>query len=102
MENGTYDFELEMTTPLGRRRGSLTLAVLGNSLKGSLTMFTRTLPIREGLRKGNNIFFRGEMKTFMKTIPYQAEGEIRDRRIFMTIDSDLGRYAVQGSRMKRG
>ncbi|MGN1025424.1 MAG: hypothetical protein ACI4P4_03355 [Faecousia sp.] len=102
MENGTYDFALEMTTPLGRRRGSLALTVLGNTLKGSLTMFTRTLPIREGARKGNNIFFRGDMKTFMKIIPYQAEGEIRDRRIVMTIDSDLGRYAVQGNLTKRG
>lgn len=102
MENGTYDFALEMMTPLGRRRGSLALTVLGNTLKGSFTMFTRTLPIREGARQGNNIFFCGDMKTFMKTIPYQAEGEIRDRRICMTIASELGRYAVRGSRMKRG
>ena len=48
MDNGTYKYDLEMNAPLGKRRGNLELIVWNDFLNGTLTMFTRTFPIREG------------------------------------------------------
>ena len=48
MVNGTYRYDLVMSTPLGKRHGSLELMVWNHFLNGYLTMFTRTIPRRTG------------------------------------------------------
>lgn len=96
MENGTYKYDLEMSTPLGKRRGNLELMVWGDFLNGTLTMFTRTFPIRDGRRSGGSILFHGDMKTLMKMLPYQAEGTLLSSGIELTIETDQGKYPVTG------
>lgn len=97
MESGTYRYDLEMDTPLGKRHGNLELTVCGNALKGSLTMFTRTLPIQEGACTGNRLTFCGDMETFMKQYPYQAEGSICPSGVDLIISTEQGRYPVAGT-----
>ena len=100
MENGTYLYNLEMTTPLGIRHGSLELIVWKNFLNGYLTMFTRTIPIGEGMCDGNNVSFRGDMKTLMKMIPYQAEGQVSGNKISLDFMSESGHYHATGALVK--
>ena len=100
MENGTYLYDLEMTTPLGIRRGSLELIVWKDFLNGYLTMFTRTIPIGEGMCDGNNVSFRGDMKTLMKMIPYQAEGQISGNKISLDFATETCRYCATGTLVK--
>ena len=45
MKNQNRTYVLEMETPLGKRRGVLNLILLGDSVSGDLTLFTRTAPI---------------------------------------------------------
>lgn len=96
MENGTYRYDLEMKAPLGIRKGNLELMVWGDFLNGYLTMFTRTIPIKDGKRNGNKVSFHGDMKTLMKILPYQAEGTILASRIELTIETEQGAYPVTG------
>ena len=96
MENGSYLYAIEMSTPLGRRRGFLELIVWGNFLNGYMTMFTRCFPIQNGKRSENHISFQGEMKTMMKSLPYQAEGKITGNKISLVLATDSGRYQVSG------
>lgn len=96
MKNGTYRYALEMSTPLGRRRGYLELCVCKDVLSGSLNMFTRTTPILEGRCSGNQICFRGDMKTPMKTLPYAAGGTATDTGITLTLSTPQGLYPVEG------
>ena len=96
MENGTYRYDLEMNTPLGRRRGNLELMVLGDFLNGTLTMFTRTIPIKSGHRSGHQISFAGSMKTLMRELSYQAQGTVCSSGVDLMIETDQGRYPVTG------
>ena len=96
MDNGTYHYDLEMRTPLGIRRGNLELMVWGDFLNGYLTMFTRTIPIRNGKRSGNKITFEGDMKTLMNMIPYKAEGVVISSGISLMIETAQGNYPVTG------
>ncbi len=100
MENGTYLYDLQMTTPLGVRHGSLELIVWKNFLNGYLSMFTRTIPIREGMCDGSNVSFRGDMKTLMKMIPYQAEGQISGSNISLDFATETCRYPATGTLVK--
>ena len=96
MENGTYRYDLEMNTPLGKRRGNLELMVWGNFLNGYLTMFTRTIPIRSGKCFGNKVSFGGDMKTLMKMLPYQAEGTLSSGGAELIIETQQGNYHATG------
>lgn len=96
MEQQTIFYTLEMQTPLGKRRGSLELSRYGEFLNGVLTMFTRTTPIQDGRCSENQISFRGDMKTLMKTLPYQAEGELREKRLTLRFTTDQGCYPAEG------
>ena len=96
MDNGTYCFELEMSTPLGKRRGNLELMVWGDFLNGYLTMFTRTIPIQNGKRDGKQISFSGDMKTLMSTLPYRAQGSINASCLELEFVTERGKYPVSG------
>jgi len=96
MENGTYKYDLEMSTPLGKRRGNLELILWKDFLNGYLTMFTRTFPIREGKLDGSKVAFSGEMKTLMNMLPYKAQGSASSSGITLTIETNQGRYSVTG------
>lgn len=96
MKEGTYLYDLEMQTPLGRRRGNLELLIEKNWMNGYLTMFTRTIPIRNGVWHGNQISFEGDMKTMTKMIPYKAHGTVMQSGLNMTITTEQGTYPVVG------
>ena len=101
MDNGTYHYDLEMRAPLGMRRGNLELIVWGDFLNGYLTMFTRTIPIQNGSRDGNNIFFSGDMKTLMNMLPYKAEGTVSENGITLVFSTSQGQYPSKGSLTER-
>jgi len=96
MENGTYLYDLCMSVPLGKRRGELQLIVEDHFLNGYLTMFSRTIPIRNTQRTGNQISFAGEMITLMNTIPYKAVGSVAKDRIELEIMTERGNYSAFG------
>lgn len=101
MENGIYQYTLEMTTPLGVRHGNLELRVQTGFLNGSLTMFTRTIPIRDGQWEGNRISFCGDMKTLMKMLPYRAEGQISGNNVSLDFQTESTHYPATGYLIKR-
>lgn len=96
MKNGTYVYEIEMNTPLGKRRGNLELMVWDDFLNGYLTMFTRTIPFKKGTRTGNQITFEGDMKTLMKMIPYKASGSLSGSSVVLEIATEQGVYPASG------
>lgn len=94
MELRTY--ALEVQTPLGKRRGSLTLCVADGSVSGKLTLFTRITPIREGSLNGGEITFQGEMKLLTGMLPYQAGGALRESKLDITFRTARGCYEARG------
>lgn len=97
MKNGTYRYDLNMQTPLGRRRGKLELIIEKNWINGCLTMFTRTVPIRSSVLTGNQISFEGEMITVMNRLPYKAKGTVSVSGVELTLTTPKGEYPVLGT-----
>ena len=102
MKNQNHTYALEMETPLGKRRGVLNLVLLGDSVSGELTLFTRTTPILEGHRIGDSLAFQGEMRTLVGTLPYQASGALSEDTLEREICTARGHYAVRGIRREKG
>ena len=98
MKNGTYHYEVTMMVPLGKRNGTLKIAVLDDKMTGYLTMFTETLPITEGTCNGEQLTFSGQMKTLLNTFGYVADGIITQDQIELQFHTERGEYPAVGRR----
>lgn len=96
MENGYYQYAIEMKSPIGSRYGRLALTLCGESVSGMLTLFRQTLPIKNGSCRGESIRFAGEMKTMLYTLAYEAEGAISKTGIALTIKTEKGVFKAVG------
>ncbi len=96
MKDGTYQYALGMTVPLGKRKGILRFTLQNQRIQGALTMFTNTAPIAQGGLVGNRIWFAGTMKTLLSTIAYRAEGTVTRSNIKLVFRTSNGNYPADG------
>ena len=102
MENKTCTYVLQMQTPLGRRRGSLTLHLAGERLTGTLTLFTRTCPICQGIRTGRNLSFQGQLPTLAGPMHCQVQGVFHENMLLLELTTHRGTYPVTGILTQQG
>jgi len=95
-----YRYTIEMAVPLGRRAGTLTLAVEGGLVTGSLTLFERSCPIWDGHLDGDRLRFCGEMQTLLYSLPYTADGTVSDRELNLTFETQKGKFSAKGAAPK--
>lgn len=96
MKDGIYRYALEMTAPLGKRKGELELIIKDRLVNGSLTMFTNTFPISQILLSGNRICFCGKMSTLSGAFPYEAEGTVNKSKVELLFRTDGGDFPAVG------
>ena len=96
MKDGTYQYAVEMTVPLGKRNGRLDLHICKGLVDGALTMFTRVQPIANGSCSGRWICFTGQMRTTLNTISYTAEGTITQAALKLVFYTPQGDYQAVG------
>ncbi len=102
MENKTCTYALQMQTPLGRRRGSLTLHLAGDTVTGTLTLFTRTCPICQGIRTGRNLFFQGQLPTLAGLMLCQVQGVFHENMLQLELTNPRGTYPMTGILTQQG
>jgi hypothetical protein len=91
----TGKYEINLQSPLGPRKGILSLYEEAQSVTGSLTMFNNHVPIKEGSAQENAVRFCGEIVTQIGRISYMAEARVEE-------DSLTGVMYVHGVRMTLG
>lgn len=77
MLDGTYG--IQMRTPVGPKKGALTLSTQGGLVSGILEILGTSNPITGGKASGNRCRFRGEIKTAFGSVAYEAEGQVDGR-----------------------
>lgn len=96
MKDGAYQYNVNMTVPLGKRNGELDIHINKNVVKGFLTMFTERLPILHGSCEGNVIKFSGKMKTLLNTFSYTAAGTVSETEINLLFHTEQGDFPALG------
>lgn len=102
MKNGTYRYSIEMSAPIGLRRGALELMIRGGAVGGSLTLFRQTRDISSGGCRGGSIRFAGEMRTLMYSLPYTADGTVSDSAVELVFRTEKGCFPATGRIVGRG
>ncbi|MCI8387141.1 MAG: hypothetical protein HFE63_01575 [Clostridiales bacterium] len=95
-------YDIEMSVPLGVRRGELLLNVVGELLSGSLTLFSHTTAIDSGSCHGKKIAFSGLMQTLGYTMRYNAHGSMTKKHIELVFDTEKGSFEASGRSLADG
>ena len=95
MEN--YDYDINLRTPLGLRAGKLFLSINEGSVKGELNLLGYKTPVEGSVEKEGKCLLSGEIKTFMSTMPFTAEGTADGHGIKLKLKTQKNNFTLTGN-----
>jgi hypothetical protein len=93
---GTY--QVKVTTPIGAQEGTLTLAVEGNSLSGTLTNPRGSSDFTGGEVKENEVHFTTKIRTPMGRLKGDVTGRVDGDKFTGVAKLPLGSAHIEGER----
>jgi carbon-monoxide dehydrogenase large subunit len=93
---GTY--QVKVKTPVGEQEGTLTLAVEGQALSGSLTNPRGSSDFTGGEVNGNEVHFTTKIKTPMGRLKGQVTGKVNGDTFTGVARLPLGTAQIEGRR----
>lgn len=96
MVDGTYQVMLK--TPMGVKKGELTLQDENGILTGFMTVMGKENPITPGTTDGIAFHFTGEMKTAVGKLAYDCSGSVNGEELTGTVKTKKGNLALSGKR----
>ncbi len=93
---GTHRYAIETSMPLGRRRGTLEIHILEQSVNGVLDLLGRLNPFQAGVYRDGQLFFSGQLITPLYILQYNASGRISESRVEFDMETRKGRLHTTG------
>jgi len=89
-------YSVLLHTPLGQRSGKMEIRINGSQSSGVLHILNRSEPFTGSIDADGICRFKGQLVTRMKTIPYQAEGQLTKETVNLSLMGDTGQYRLTG------
>ncbi len=96
MVNGTY--QVIMKTPMGAKKGELSLQESDDRLDGQMIIMGKENPIESGAVDGGHVTFSGALKTAVGRMTYEADLQISGDELSGTAKTNKGNFRLTGSR----
>lgn len=96
MVTGTYTISLK--TPLGLKKGELTLKDEGGVLTGTMSALGKEQPIEAGSCSGDAFSFSGSLKTAAGRLAYSCEGTVEGDTLAGVAKTKKGDLVLKGTR----
>lgn len=93
----TERYEVEMTVPLGVRRGVMVFKEQDRIVKGTFEILGHETTF-EGCMNGKYFTIFGKLETSIREICYTGQGLFKNGRIQMQLHSEKGIYEITGVR----
>lgn len=97
MVDGNY--AVKMKTPMGLKKGELTLKSMDEKLSGTMTVLGKTQTFENGTTQGDAFCFSGTLKTAITLLNYTCEGTVNGDALTASVKTQKGEFALQGSRI---
>ena len=97
MIDGKYN--IIMKTPMGLKKGNVTLNAEGNSISGSLEILGKINTFENGTTDGKQCTFSGNLQTAMGKIAYVVEGTVEGDTLTAISKTKKGDMQITGSRI---
>ncbi len=92
-------YDIELSVPLGLRKGTMRCEIQKEHVTGSLEMLGSTTDF-QGTCTGERLEIAGYLKTFARKIPYEGIGTLKDGKIHMQLQNGKTIYELNGQLRK--
>ena len=92
-----YDYDIVVESPLGERRGTLTVEETGSAISGSLSLLGFENHVA-GKREGHMLYLHHRLRTLFNQLTCLSELRLQGDSLFGTIRSEFGSMKVRGEK----
>ena len=92
--DGIYDIKLN--TPMGAMNGKVMLKTNGENIEGVLEIMGMKNSLNGGKVKGNQCYFKGNIKNNALSIEYEIMGQLTGNILNIYAKTNMGEFKLQG------
>ena len=92
-------YEININTPMGKMSGKVQLKSNGDSLEGVLEIMGMKNNLTGGRIKGNQCYFKGEVKNNALNIQYEIMGQLTGNILNIYAKTNMGEFKLQGKKI---
>ena len=95
--DGIYDIKLN--TPMGAMNGKVMLKTNGENIEGVLEIMGMKNSLKGGKVKGNQCYFKGNIKNNALSIEYEIMGQLTGNILNIYAKTNMGEFKLQGKKV---
>ena len=95
--DGIYDIKLN--TPMGAMNGRVMLKTNGENIEGVLEIMGMKNSLSGGKVKGNQCYFKGNIKNNALSIEYEIMGQLTGNVLNIYAKTNMGEFKLQGKKV---
>jgi len=92
-------YQITMNTPMGPMNGKVTLKTNGENLTGVLEIMGMKNNLGNGKVKGNQCYFKGNIKNSALNIEYEIMGQLTGNNLNIYAKTNMGEFKLQGKKI---
>lgn len=92
-------YEIKLNTPMGAMSGKVTLKTNGENLDGVLEIMGMKNNLNGGRIKGNQCYFKGNIKNNALNIEYELMGQLTGNILNIFAKTNMGEFKLQGKKI---
>lgn len=92
-------YEISMNTPMGKMGGNVSLKTNGENITGMLEVMGMKNNLGNGRVKGNQCYFKGNIKNNALNIEYEVMGQLNGNVLNIYAKTNMGEFKLQGKKV---
>lgn len=92
-------YETSINTPMGPMSGKVTLKTNGETINGVLEIMGMKNNLEGGKVKGNQCYFKGNIKNSALSIEYEIMGQLTGNTLNIYAKTNMGEFKLQGKKI---
>lgn len=92
-------YEIKINTPMGAMSGKVSLKTNGENIDGVLDIMGMKNNLNGGRIKGNQCYFKGNIKNNALNIEYEIMGQLTGNILNIFAKTNMGEFKLQGKKI---
>lgn len=92
-------YEIKLNTPMGAMSGKVMLKTNGENIDGVLEIMGMKNNLNGGRVKGNQCYFKGNIKNNALNIEYELMGQLTGNILNIFAKTNMGEFKLQGKKI---
>lgn len=90
-------YKILMKTPIGVKHGTMACDIEGEAVSGYLNLLNHSEPFSGKIDENGHCIIEGRIVTLMRSMLFDADGEICDDYLFLSLKSGRNNFEITGS-----